>query len=70
MRNKSMQGNQNAVKETTKDSRFQTRINTDDKLLLEHYCEKKGLSMSDYLINSMVDNGILPEDRRPVKTIN
>lgn len=65
-----MKGNQNGLKEITKDDRFQTRINGEDKIRLESYCKANKLSLSDYLINSMVDAGILSEDRRPKKKSN
>jgi len=62
-----MRGNQNGLKEITKDDRFQTRINGEDKIRLEAYCKANKLTLSEYLITSMVDAGILSEDRRPKK---
>ncbi|HRM14822.1 MAG TPA: hypothetical protein PLX05_04110 [Acinetobacter parvus] len=63
-----MVGNQNSVKEIVKEDRFQTRMNHEDKLKLIKFCKDNNLSQTDFLINSMVDKGILPESRRPVKT--
>lgn len=65
-----MIGNKNSVKEVVKEDRFQIRINHEDKLRLTKYCKDNGLSQSEYLINTMVDNGILPESRRPVNKEN
>ena len=58
-------GNKNSVKEVVKEDRFQARINFEDKQKLIKYCKDNNLSLTDYLISTMVDNGILPESRRP-----
>ncbi len=63
-RRPSMIGNQNTVKEVIKDDNVLVRVYHEDKLKLKKYCEDHGLTQHDYLINSMVDNGILPESRR------
>lgn len=63
-----MIGNQNSVKEVVKEDRFQIRMNHEDKLKLIKFCKDNNLSQTDFLINSMVDKGILPESRRSVKT--
>ncbi|WP_249850118.1 hypothetical protein [Acinetobacter baumannii] len=70
MTRNTMLGNQNSVKEVVKEDRFQARMNYEDKQKLLKFCKDNGLSQTDYLINTMVDNGILPESRRPVKTDN
>jgi len=64
-----MIGNQNSVKEVVKEDRFQARMNYEDKQKLLKFCKDNNLSLTDYLISTMVDNGILTEARRPVKNI-
>jgi len=69
MSRSTMIGNQNSVKEVVKEDRFQARMNYEDKQKLLKFCKDNNLSLTDYLISTMVDNGILPEARRPVKNI-
>ena len=59
-----MIGNQNSVKAVSKQDRFQARITLEDKLKLIKFCKDNGLSQTDFLVNAMVDQGILPESRR------
>ncbi|MGQ1480495.1 hypothetical protein ACT4XN_19350 (plasmid) [Acinetobacter baumannii] len=67
MTKQTMLGNKNSVKEVVKEDRFQARMNYEDKQKLLKFCNENKLSLTDYLIKTMVDNGILPESRRPVK---
>ena len=67
MSRSTMIGNQNSVKEVVKEDRFQARMNYEDKQKLLKFCKDNDLSLTDYLISTMVDNGILSEARRPVK---
>jgi hypothetical protein len=69
MSRSTMIGNQNSVKEVVKEDRFQARMNYEDKQKLLKFCKDNNLSLTDYLISTMVDNGILTEARRPVKNI-
>ncbi|KQQ65479.1 hypothetical protein [Acinetobacter sp. Leaf130] len=66
MTRQTMLGNQNSVKEVVKEDRFQARMNYEDKQKLLKFCKENKLSLTDYLIKTMVDNGILPETRLPV----
>lgn len=63
-RRPSMIGNKNTVKEVVKDDNILVRVYHEDKLRLKKYCKDHGFTQHDYLINSMVDDGILPESRR------
>ena len=69
MSRSTMIGNQNSVKEVVNADRFHARMNYEDKQKLLKFCKDNNLSLTDYLISTMVDNGILPEARRPVKNI-
>lgn len=62
-----MKGNTNAVKDTTKTEWFQIRMTYEDKLQITNYCDKHGFTQSDFLTLAMVELGILPVERTPVK---
>lgn len=62
-----MIGNRNGVKEVVKTNKVQVRINEEDKLKLIKFCKDNDITQTDFLINSMVDQGILPESRRSLK---